>query len=57
MQMSQGRVVRWDNEQLSRVDRATVQARKMVKDLHMAEVAERKARGTYKPIKRPAPTT
>ncbi|MCY4427936.1 MAG: Rieske 2Fe-2S domain-containing protein [Halieaceae bacterium] len=54
MQMSQGRIVRWDKEQLSRVDRGTAQGRKSIKALHKAEVAERKARGTYKPIVPPS---
>lgn len=45
MQASQGRVVRWDDERLARIDRATVKVRQMLKDAHRAEIAAREARG------------
>ncbi len=45
MQMSQGRVVRWDIEQLARTDRAVLKARQMMKAAFKEEQEERRARG------------
>jgi len=45
MQQSQGRIVRWDRENLVRGDRAVVRCRQMMKDTHKAEIAARKAAG------------
>ena len=45
MQMSQGRVVRWDQEKLARTDRAVLKVRQMMKDAHKEEMEERRRRG------------
>lgn len=45
MQMSQGRVARWDLDQLARTDRAVLKVRQMMKDAHKAEQEERRRRG------------
>ena len=45
MQQSQGRVVRWDRENLQRGDRAIARSRRMLKEKHKAEVAARKSQG------------
>ncbi|MDJ0919888.1 MAG: aromatic ring-hydroxylating dioxygenase subunit alpha [Henriciella sp.] len=45
MQLSQGRVVRWDQEQLTRTDRAVLKVRQMMKEAHKAEQEERRKRG------------
>lgn len=45
MQMSQGRIVRWDQEKLARTDRAIIKVRQMMKDAHKAEQEERRQRG------------
>lgn len=45
MQMSQGRVARWDLDKLARTDRAVVKVRKMMKDAHKAEQELRKQAG------------
>lgn len=60
MQMSQGRVVRWDQEQLARTDRAVVKVRQMMKDAHKAEMKLRTEMGLdplvhRAPKLRPAP--
>lgn len=46
MQASQGRVVRWDKDFLTQIDRPLVRVRRMLKAAHAAEIAERKERGT-----------
>ena len=53
MQMSQGRVPRWDAERLARTDRAVVKVRQMMQEAHAAELAERRQRGTERRIRRP----
>ena len=45
MQMSQGRVVRWDRENLFRGDRAVVRCRQMLKDKHRQEIELRQGLG------------
>jgi len=45
MQMSQGRVVRWDQEMLVRGDKAVVMCRRMLKAQHKKEMEARKAKG------------
>lgn len=45
MQMSQGRIVRWDNEQLARTDRAVLRVRSMMKEAFKEEQAARRERG------------
>jgi phenylpropionate dioxygenase-like ring-hydroxylating dioxygenase large terminal subunit len=45
IQMSQGKVVRWDRENLVRGDRAVVKCRQMLKDAHAREIAQRRERG------------
>ena len=45
MQMSQGRIVRWDKEYLARTDRAVHKVRQMMKDAHKEEQEERRKRG------------
>ncbi len=55
MQLSQGRVARWDLDQLARTDRAVVRVRSMMKMAHRAEVAARSERGKPAPrLRRPA---
>lgn len=44
MMASQGRVPRWDQDDLSRIDGGTVRARRMVMRAHAAEVAQRRER-------------
>lgn len=44
MQASQGRVVRWDQERLTRGDRSVSAARRILQDAHRAEVAGRRER-------------
>jgi phenylpropionate dioxygenase-like ring-hydroxylating dioxygenase large terminal subunit len=41
IQMSQGRIVRWDQDHLTRTDRAIVKARRLFERAHRAELAER----------------
>ena len=53
MQMSQGRIPRWDLEHLTRTDRAVVKVRKMLMDAHKAEVAKRGERGIERRLHRP----
>ncbi|MEM9750283.1 MAG: Rieske 2Fe-2S domain-containing protein [Pseudomonadota bacterium] len=45
MQLSQGRVVRWDQERLARTDRAVVKVRHMMKTAFKEEQEERRKRG------------
>ncbi len=45
IQLSQGRIARWDKENLVRGDRGVVRSRQLMKDHHKQEVAERKAKG------------
>ena len=45
IQMAQGRIVRWDKEELTRTDRAVLRVRQIMKDLHQKEVADREAMG------------
>lgn len=45
MQMSQGRIVRWDQEQLARTDRAVLKVRSMLKAAYKEEQALRVAKG------------
>jgi hypothetical protein len=45
MQMSQGRIVRWDNEQLARTDRAVLRVRSMMKEAFKEEQSARRERG------------
>lgn len=45
MQMSQGRIARWDKEYLARTDRAVHKVRQMMKDAHKEEQAYRKSLG------------
>lgn len=45
MQMSQGRVARWDKDKLARTDRAVTKVRKMMKDAHKAEQELRRKAG------------
>ena len=45
MQLSQGRIARWDKEQLTRTDRAILRVRQIMKDLHKAEIEERLKNG------------
>ncbi|GGB81295.1 Rieske 2Fe-2S domain-containing protein [Henriciella pelagia] len=45
MQMSQGRIARWDKDQLARTDRAVLKVRQMMKDAHKEEQEERRKRG------------
>lgn len=49
MQMSQGKVPRWDLERLARTDRAVVRVRQMMRDAHKAECAARAALGSPAP--------
>lgn len=45
MQMAQGRVARWDLDNLARTDRAIVKVRQKMKAAHKAEMEERRKRG------------
>jgi len=45
MQMSQGRVVRWDRENAIRGDRAVIASRELLKAAHKAEIEARQAKG------------
>ncbi|MBC6402901.1 MAG: Rieske 2Fe-2S domain-containing protein [Hyphomonadaceae bacterium] len=45
MQLSQGRVVRWDRDYLARTDRAVLKVRQMMKDAHKEEQELRKTAG------------
>lgn len=45
MQMAQGRVARWDLDQLARTDRAIVKVRQIMKDAHKAEMKLRVEKG------------
>lgn len=45
MQMSQGRVVRWDKENLTRTDRAVVRVRQILANAHKAEIEARRKKG------------
>lgn len=45
IQLSQGRVVRWDQEMLTRIDKGTHYVRKVMKEKHKAEQEARKALG------------
>lgn len=45
IQMAQGRIVRWDQENLMGTDRAVIKVRQMMKDAHKAEIQERRRRG------------
>ena len=45
IQMTQGRVVRWDKENLVRGDRAIIHTRKMIKAAHQSEISVRQAKG------------
>lgn len=45
MQMSQGRIARWDKDHLARTDRAVIKVRQMMKDAHKAEQELRQAAG------------
>lgn len=44
MQLSQGRIARWDLDHLARTDRAIVKARRLFQQAHIAELAERYTR-------------
>jgi nitrite reductase/ring-hydroxylating ferredoxin subunit len=52
MQMGQGRVVRWDTDQLTRNDRAVSKTRRLLQQAHARELADRSQRGQPP---RPAP--
>jgi len=52
MQMGQGRVVRWDTDQLTRIDRAVSKTRLLLQQAHARELADRAQRGQPS---RPAP--
>lgn len=45
MQLSQGRIARWDKDKLARTDRAVIQVRNMMKDAHKKEQEMRVAAG------------
>jgi len=51
LQAAQGRVVRWDQERLARVDRPVVKIRRMLQEAHQKEVADRQARAEQ-PVER-----
>lgn len=48
MMQSQGRIARWDKDQLMRSDRPIVRARQMLKNAHRLELQERRARENAK---------
>ena len=52
MQASQGRVVRWDQEFLTRTDKSVARVRRLLKAAHAKEIADREARGTQAAARR-----